>query len=278
MTDNFRDYYKQIRPIIKSITKVFPPHVVDLGESIIGKQCYFELVKEADLGNPNSIPCIKLAISKVLGVGIVSMSSIIKLPQIMKIFSSGSVQGLSLVSFMLETFAHLITTAYNFRTNQPFGTFGETTFLSIQNIIITVLIAIFSKSVNNWVTIRRIFIVLSFFLVILYSLFFQNTSLISDKVMLYLQMITIPLGLASKIPQILKNWGSKSTGQLSGVSVMSSLLGSLARVFTIVQEIKDNTILASSISAVILNSILALQMLNYGNTNEKKRHSKKKTL
>ena len=46
--------------------------------------------------------CIKFTISKGIGLGIVCASSILKLPQIIKIISNGSVQGLAPISTYIE--------------------------------------------------------------------------------------------------------------------------------------------------------------------------------
>lgn len=75
--------------------------------------------------------------------------------------------------------------------------------------------------------------------------------------------LTIPLALASKIPQILINYRTSSTGQLSSLLVFSSLLGCLARLFTTLAETGDSTLLLNFGSGSALNGILALQMILY---------------
>ena len=46
--------------------------------------------------------CLKFTVSKGIGIGIVGASSILKLPQIIKIVSSGSVEGLAPISTYIE--------------------------------------------------------------------------------------------------------------------------------------------------------------------------------
>lgn len=50
----------------------------------------------------SDMDCLKFTISKGLGLGIVAGSSILKLPQIIKIVSSGSVEGLAAISQYIE--------------------------------------------------------------------------------------------------------------------------------------------------------------------------------
>ena len=56
-----------------------------------------------------SSECLKLALSKVLGLGMVAGGAILKLPQILTVVRSGSARGLSLSSYVLDTVATGIT-------------------------------------------------------------------------------------------------------------------------------------------------------------------------
>ena len=107
--------------------------------------------RNVDLSDTN---CIKYAVSKGLGIGLVaggvqftkndkrttsdstSSGGIVKIPQIIKLVSSRSASGLSLVSYLLDTASLLITVAYNSRQDFPFSTYGENAFLAIQNVVI----------------------------------------------------------------------------------------------------------------------------------------------
>jgi hypothetical protein len=65
----------------------------------IFKEHCFEKFLKFDVSD---MDCIKFTISKGLGFGIVAGSSILKLPQIIKILSSGSVEGLTPISWYIE--------------------------------------------------------------------------------------------------------------------------------------------------------------------------------
>ncbi|KAG6531231.1 hypothetical protein ZIOFF_005021 [Zingiber officinale] len=66
------------------------------------------------------------------GYCIVAASTIVKLPQILKILKHNSVRGLSLVSFELEVVGYTIALAYSIHKGLPFSAYGEFLFLLIQ--------------------------------------------------------------------------------------------------------------------------------------------------
>ena len=53
--------------------------------------------------------CLKMILSKALGYAIVAGSMFVKFPQIATIYSGGSVVGLSLATFVLETFCVIVS-------------------------------------------------------------------------------------------------------------------------------------------------------------------------
>ena len=254
---------------IRPITAHLPQPVEDLGVMLLGDKCYDTLIREVDFVSDPA--CVGLAISRALGMGIVGMSSIVKVPQILKLVGSKSAEGLSFVSFALETLGYMISLAYGFRMNFPFTTFGETALIGIQNIIVCVLILNYTGQRGASAGFVGAMLGLVYLLVDP-----TKSGLISEQNMVLLQGLTIPLSLFSKIPQVMTNYKNKSTGQLSVFSVVNYLAGSLARVFTTVQEVNDPLILASFIGATILNAILALQVVAYWNNTKSVPVEKKK--
>ncbi|KAI9018114.1 monosaccharide-p-dolichol utilization protein [Phycomyces nitens] len=219
---------------------------------LIGETCYDVLIENLNL---TDVPCIKYTISKGLGLGIVLGGSIVKIPQIMTIIKNKSAQGLSMSSYLLETLSYAITLAYNLRQGNPFSTYGEIFFISIQNILITLLILVYSGKTDALVmTITS-----------LISTFYCLTSekLLPAWIMAILYAGTIPLSLASKIPQINANFKNKSTGQLSAFAVINYFAGSTARVFTTLTELDDPLVLTGTVLASILNAILVVQVFLY---------------
>ena len=88
-----------LRSALQPITHNLPTPIHDLGVSIIGETCYKTLLLDIDLSSQD---CLKLAISKGLGIGIIAASSIVKVPQILKLINSKSAEGISFLSYLLD--------------------------------------------------------------------------------------------------------------------------------------------------------------------------------
>ena len=61
---------------------------------------------------------------------------------------------------------------------------------------------------------------------------------------------------------------------LTGMQVFNFLAGSIARIFTTIQEVDDPIILYGFIAGFVLNLVLAIQMVYYWNSPETATHAK----
>lgn len=66
--------------------------------------------------------------------------------------------------------------------------------------------------------------------------------------------------------QAVANFKNGSTGQLSAVTVTMLFLGSMARIFTSIQETGDPIIILTYSVATFANGVLMVQLLYYWNT------------
>lgn len=212
------------------------------------------LVENLDIFDP---ACLKLAISKALGIGIVVAGSIVKLPQLLKLLNAQSGSGLNLWGYLLETLAYTITLAYNVRLKFPFSTYGETLFIAVQNVLILLLILHYSG--------KDVYAAGALGALVAFTLPMFSANGISYRHLQVLQGLSIPLSLASKVPQIVTNFQNGSTGQLSAFTVFNYLAGSAARVFTTMAEVNDPVILRGYVASVVLNAVLAAQVILYWN-------------
>jgi hypothetical protein len=69
--------------------------------------------------------------------------------------------------------------------------------------------------------------------------------------------------------QIFTNFRNGHTGQLSAVTVFLLALGSLARIFTSIQETGDQVIIATYLCSSAVNCILSLQVIWYWNATKR---------
>ncbi|KAI0632543.1 mannose-P-dolichol utilization defect 1 protein [Trametes polyzona] len=240
-----------------AITRNLPWFVKDLGVSIVGEKCYTSIVENLDLAD---IECLKYSLSKGLGLGIVVGGSIMKVPQLLLIVSARSARGLSLTAYVLETLAYAITLAYSYRNEFPFSTYGENLFLTIQNVVITLLIVHYNPpaSLAARPSLQRTILSLQVVIAFAVALFVLPTPTLA-----LFQLATLPLSLFSKLPQIRQNYRAQSTGQLSAFAVISQVGGCLARLFTTATEVGDPIVSAGFALALALNVILGVQMWLY---------------
>jgi mannose-P-dolichol utilization defect protein 1 len=232
---------------------VVPQWIQKLAINILGAECSEELLVKWNVRN---VQCLKLALSKGLSLGIISGAMVVKVPQILKIMLSRSTDGLSFLSYILETLAASITFAYNFRASNPFSTYGETFFMTLQNIIIMMLLGLYRAQT------MRLVVLMSVYSIMMSSLLIPTYA--SDATLRSLQALTIPLTMISRLPQIWTIWRHGHTGQLSAATVFLVWAGSVARVYTSMQETSnDRILLLGFLVAALLNTTIVGQMVYY---------------
>jgi len=172
------------------------------------------------------------------------------------VVNARSAKGLSFTAYIMETMSYAITLAYSYRNDFPFSTYGENLFLTMQNVLITLLIIAYSPGAAN----RSALMAAT---VAAVSSSFVSLTTISQQTLAYLQVATLPLSLFSKLPQIRQNYHAKSTGQLSVVAVVAQIAGCLARLFTTSTEVGDPIVTAGFALALVLNLVLGAQLWTY---------------
>lgn len=254
-------------PYVQPITSNLPAPLANAALGLLGDKCYNVLMLRFHISDP---VCLKLAVSKGLGVGIIGASSVVKVPQLLKLLNSQSAAGVSFLSYLLETIAYLVTLAYNVRQSFPFSTYGETALITIQDIAIAVAVLHFSRQDAAAAA------YVAFLAAAGYALF--SSQVVDAQALSYLQAGAGVLGVAAKVPQIVAIWRQGGTGQLSAFAVFNYLIGSLTRIYTTLQEVDDKLILYGFISGFVLNAVLAMQMIYYWNSpTSSKSESKKLT-
>lgn len=215
------------------------------------------------------IECIKFSISKLLSYGIIGGSLLYKAPQIIKILSAGSVEGLSLSSFYFQLIMTLITVGYNLHLKAHITTYAENISVMIQTAIIIILHWKFNPKTNalNIVASTGLFASIGavMYLDILPDIVYQGIGIIN--IVLFILAVT---------PQIRMNYQNKSTGQLAFITTSLAFAGNVARVFTTLQEVKDPLLMAFFIIGTLLNGIVLLQFFIYGGAPKAKKDNKKK--
>ncbi|KZO97151.1 mannose-P-dolichol utilization defect 1 protein [Calocera viscosa TUFC12733] len=241
-----------------SITKrLIPNFLREPAVALIGEECYVSLVEDLNVFDTD---CLKYAISKGLGVGLVLGGSIMKLPQLVVIVRARSARGVSLAAYAFETLSYWIITVYSARQGYPFSTYGENFFLGVQNVVITLLIVFFHpRSTLAQLAGAAVAIAVGAYLLLQ----------IPMSYLAMLQGSTIPLTFLSKVPQIMSNHRLQSTGTLSSFAVFAAVAGTFARLFTTATEVKDPLVFWGYVGAAVLNVIIGVQMVMYWRSDER---------
>lgn len=218
------------------------------------------------------VPCLKVVLSKVLGIGIILGSVMVKLPQIVKLMAARSAEGLSFNSVLLELLAITGTMAYSIVNQFPFSAWGEALFLMMQTVTIGFLIQHYGGRTGRGIAFLVVYVVL---LVLLLSPL-TPTSMVTT-----MQASNMPAIIIGRLIQAATNFRNGHTGQLSAVSVFLLFAGSLARIFTSLQETGDSLMALTYIISSTCNGVIALQVLYYWNSSplhdRKKKKKKKKS-
>ncbi len=180
-----------------------------------------------------------VGLSRILGVLILFGSLFLRIPQIVAIFKAKSAAGVSMNMYHLENIVCIIAAAYGYRISMPFGTYGESYSILIQNCVIIGQIHLYNEKINVFVALFT-----------------------ASWFCLFLSIIPIFV-LNWMIILIWKLYQEGSAGSVSILMFIVSTCGSLARVFTTLTEVSDDFILLGCISSFLLNAVITAQLFYY---------------
>ncbi|KYN04108.1 PREDICTED: mannose-P-dolichol utilization defect 1 protein homolog [Cyphomyrmex costatus] len=206
------------------------------------------------------VGCFKTTLSKALGLGIIGGSLIVKVPQILKLLKNKSGDGINIFSILLDLFAITAMSSYSFCSRFPFSAWGDGVFLGLQTLMIAILVMHY-----NGDTAKATFFLSTYIAVISAA----NSGLVPINILWACQAMNIPIVLISKFMQAYTNYTNGSTGQLSAPTCFLLFFGSLARIFTSIQETGDTTMIMMYVCSTLANAIIVIQLLYYWNVDVK---------
>ncbi|XP_071988034.1 mannose-P-dolichol utilization defect 1 protein-like [Engystomops pustulosus] len=231
---------------------------------ILPERCYDEFFLNYNLLH---VECLKILLSKMLGFGIILGSIMVKVPQIVKIVGSGTAEGLSFQAVLLELLALSGTMVYSITYSFPFSSWGEVLFLMIQTLVIGFLI----QHLGGRTALGVLFLGVYFAVVAVLL-----SPVVPMAVVTILQAVNVPAVIISRLLQAVTNYRNGHTGQLSAVTVALLFLGSLARIFTSVQETGDPLMALTYVVSSSCNGLIFAQLLYYWNVSSGAQQQKKK--
>ena len=146
----------------------------------------------------------------------------------------------------------------NFRF--PFSAWGDGTFLALQTAVIAILVFLYGH--------RSASKALIFAILYTAAVFILMGGITPLEFLWAAQGFNVPILLMGKLSQALTNFKNKSTGQLSAVTCLMLFFGSLARIFTSVQETGDKMMIVTYIASTFANAVIVAQLFFYWNKPE----------
>mmetsp|Transcript_3934 Transcript_3934/g.5898 ORF Transcript_3934/g.5898 Transcript_3934/m.5898 type:complete len:262 (+) Transcript_3934:1-786(+) len=231
-------------------------------------QCYETIFEQQQF----DAECAQLVLSKLIGVAILAGSFLLKVPQIIQMLNAGSAAGISLEMYYLEMVVQTFTMVNGFRKGNAFTTYGESYSIIIQDVIIVFLIFFYGdsqkkgkKTGSGLYSFLLFSIIYSLFSSILMFSWLCDIELGSSGFTLIdaFMFSTVPIGAASRIPQLYKNFKESNVGECNILSFGMNAAGAAARVFTTLTELSDPVVLIGFASSALLNGLITLQIIYY---------------
>ena len=207
-------------------------------------------------------------VSKLLSVGIIGLSLVIKVPLIINILKRGSTEGLSFGVNFSELLTCLLTAGYNFHFGYIFSTYAESIITGI-GILVVLFLMYKCKQIS-----------LPEYAVTLFTSGVFTFGFIQDAFPepLYAANATIltMLVIYSRVSQITLNIKNGSMGVQSAFELLLKIGKNSARLFTTLVEVGDTMLVAKIGVSFILNLLLLAQFFCYGFSGERKVQGKDK--
>ncbi|GET87139.1 hypothetical protein, conserved [Leishmania tarentolae] len=205
------------------------------------------------------VSIMRYLISNYLSYAVVVGSSILKVPQIMKVLQHNRADGISLLSLLIELFSYIITTSWGIVQGLPFRDYGENIFITLQ---LTVLLLLVAKLQNSTYGASLALVTA---LLVLYALASGRVPRNIHECVLSGQVF---LNLLSRVPQIYANYRTRCPGQLSFLTFFLAFGGGVARTLTTSLNVswdKGKAVLLVQFGvAATLNAVILAQILYYG--------------
>ncbi|GMH37008.1 hypothetical protein BSKO_04881 [Bryopsis sp. KO-2023] len=220
-----------------------------------------EVIGDLSRGQVPSMDVLTLLATRIIGYCITFGAAFIKIPQIMAILKSKSVEGLSILSFELEMFITAIHTSYGYILELDFSAYGEAVVMFFQCFVLVACIYWYGQLSKARSAMMYTLLAIGGGLVYLDN--------VSESQIGMIYVMNQGFFIVARGAQILKNYQQGGTGQLSLASSVLPFLGCIARIFTTIREGAGLTFLVGFILGTVLNGIVVLQILYYQGKKEK---------
>eukprot|EP00939_MAST-03C_sp_MAST-3C-sp1_P001172 g1172.t1 len=214
-----------------------------------------ECGQSLDLDDFQHPTCVKKIVSKVLSIAIIAGAGILKVPQIVGIVRSKSIEGLAAESFYLEAISLTASVMYSWKQGYPLTTYGESIIINAQVFVLILLVWVYAKP--KVLASRRVSLMVG------YGLAVALMHSLPPNMRPVLLFAGTVLNISSRMPQIWINFRNKGTGQLSIITWSLNAAGGAARIFTTLTEVDDVFVMLGFVLGFTTSVVLVLQIVAY---------------
>ncbi|XP_075242260.1 mannose-P-dolichol utilization defect 1 protein homolog [Convolutriloba macropyga] len=208
-------------------------------------KCLDIYANENDFLNPE---CGKQILSKVVSYFIMTVSLLVKVPQVIKVYNARSGDGLNYLSLLIETTGFTAHFTYCMALNYPFSIYGDAIVTFLQTVLILCMKMHFEG--------KKVESVFTFSTIIAVALFLSS-GFPSKQSLTYFNRFGFSIMMFGGLSQIYTNFKTKSTGQISLMSMMMAFTICTLRVLTVLQESNDKGLaVGAGLACVILGTII----------------------
>ncbi|CAL8113788.1 unnamed protein product [Orchesella dallaii] len=183
----------------------------------------------------------------------IGLCVICKIPQILLIYRTKSVEGLSESSLALELLTYVISLSYNAMKEYPLSSYLEDPFLSLQTLAVLLIVYSYNERLNAKRIISLALVAFAFYIL--------SYGIPTPLVLQAFLTATLPMKVFSKLLQLKQIYNAKTAGNISLVSWTINIYTCVTRIITTMLVTQDMTILLKHTLSVTLNSaVVGLSM------------------
>ncbi|XP_072748906.1 solute carrier family 66 member 3 [Anoplolepis gracilipes] len=187
----------------------------------------------------------------------IGMCFVLKVPQILKLISVKSADGISTLGLFLELTSYTVMTSYNYANGYSLLSYLEYPIILLQEYILIFLVMKYLNMINIWSLICAIvYFALSGCLLL---------EIVPKIILSFLTPMCTPISASSKVVQLLAILRARNAESVSPLTWFISAFTNLTRVFTIWMDSADLLLLGNFIISVLLSSSIMFSALYYRN-------------
>lgn len=187
----------------------------------------------------------------------IAMCFVLKIPQILKLISVKSTDGISMTGLILELTSYTVMTGYNYTNGYSVLSYLEYPIILVQEYVLIFFVLKYKNKLNMWSLACAV-------------IYFQLTGclllkIIPKIVLTFLAPMCTPISASSKMVQLLAILRAKNADSVSPLTWFISTFTNLTRVFTIWMDSADVLLLGNFVISVLLSSSIMFSAIYYRN-------------